>query len=213
VVVRDADYDEVVAYAAASVDHAHELLIQDTSWPGYLDVPSWIVDGYATMFGELDEQLPPVPHQLIVVPTGVGSLLQAALQHYADRPDSAVLAVEPQTADCVVRSIAAGHPVTVPTSFPTIMAGLNCGSVSELAWPIMRERLDAAVAVSDEATRAATRRLHEMGVLAGPCGAAAWAGAERALDTPATREGLGVSEQTRVVLLVTEGYTANPVAL
>jgi diaminopropionate ammonia-lyase len=213
VLLCDEGYDQVVARAAASLEHGNELLIQDTSWPGYTEVPSWIVDGYATMFGELDEQLGSTPHQLVVVPTGVGSLLQAALQHYADRPASAVLAVEPETADCVARSVAAGRPVTVSTSFPTIMAGLNCGSVSELAWPVVRDYLDAAVSVSDAAALSATRRLHESGVMAGPCGAAALAGAARALSTTALRERLGVSDQTRVVLLVTEGYAANPVSL
>lgn len=173
------DYDSAVRRAAASV-RAGDVLVQDTAWRGYTDVPRWVVDGYETLFAEVDGLIRP---DVVVVPTGVGSLLQAALVHYrapsrSHRP--AVVAVEPEGAACVGRSLAAGEPVTVDTG-STIMAGLNCGTVSAIAWPVIAGGLDAAVAVSDDAARAAVADLRELGVDAGPCGAAALAGA-RALD-------------------------------
>ncbi|MFF0269823.1 pyridoxal-phosphate dependent enzyme [Kribbella sp. NPDC004536] len=183
-------YDDTVQLAARSID-GDDVLIQDTAWPGYEEVPRWIVAGYDTLFSEIDEQLPGVP-ELVVVPTGVGSLLQAALEHYRGR--AKVLAVEPTTAACVGASLKAGEPVSVDTSAPTIMAGLNCGTVSSIAWPIIRDHLDAAVAVTDEQARAAMEFLHAHGVPAGPCGAAALAGA-RLATIPASS----------VVLISTEG--------
>jgi diaminopropionate ammonia-lyase len=189
-------YDEAVRLAADSGD----LLIQDTAWEGYEEIPGWIVDGYSTLFAEIDDRL---DVGLVVVPAGVGSLLQAALERYrAEGPRPAVLAVEPVTAACVTTSLAAGRPVSVDTSTPTIMAGLNCGTVSALAWPAVRGGLDAAIGVTDEEVRAAMRELHAAGLLAGPCGAAALAGFRAApLDAP-----------TSVVLVSTEGLAANPVA-
>jgi diaminopropionate ammonia-lyase len=113
-----------------------------------------------------------------------------------------VLAVEPVTAACVTASLAAGHLVSVDTSTPTIMAGLNCGTVSSLAWPAIRDGLDAAIGVTDEEARAAMEQLHAVGLQAGPCGAAALAGFRAApLDPFAT-----------VVLISTEGLAANSAA-
>ena len=126
----------------------------------------------------------------------MGSLLQAALQHYrsaarADRP--AVLAVEPATAACVTASLAAGRPVTVDTSSPTIMAGLNCGTVSEIAWPVISAGLDAAVGVSEDQARSALTDLHSAGLPVGPCGAAALAGLRVAAGDPELAATLGLA--------------------
>ena len=176
-------YDDAVRDAAASTEgRPADLLVQDSAWPGYEQVPGWIVQGYSTLFAEVDEQCR-VPPGLVVVPTGVGSLLQAAVAHYRTlgrehRP--AVLAVEPTTAACVTRSLRAGAPVTVDTSAPTVMAGLNCGTVSFTAWPVIRGGLDAGVGVTDDEARTAVADLRAAGVASGPCGAAALAGVRAA---------------------------------
>jgi diaminopropionate ammonia-lyase len=198
-------YDDTVRIAAASTEgNPDDLLVQDTAWEGYEDVPRWIVAGYSTLFAEIDEQHPDAPG-LVVVPTGVGSLLQAALEHYraagrAQRPD--VLAVEPATAACVTASLAAGTPVSVDADAPTIMAGLNCGTVSSLAWPTVRAALTAGVGVTDDEAAAALTTLEEAGLHVGPCGAAALAGLAAAP--------LALERSTDVVLVSTEGIAANP---
>ena len=80
VVQTDLRYDDVVRTAASSTtNRPADILIQDTAWPGYEEIPHWIVDGYSTMFGEIDAQGGDRAPDLIAVPTGVGSLLQAAL--------------------------------------------------------------------------------------------------------------------------------------
>ena len=56
--VVDADYDGAVMAARADADGAGGgMLIQDTAWDGYEQVPSWIVAGYETLFAEIDAQL------------------------------------------------------------------------------------------------------------------------------------------------------------
>jgi diaminopropionate ammonia-lyase len=208
-------YDQVVQTAARSVDgRPGDLLVQDTSWPGYEDVPRWIVDGYSTLFTEIDDQIDDqidADVDVLAVPTGVGSLLQAALQHYrssarADRP--ALLAVEPATAACVTASLVAGWPITVDTSSPTAMAGLNCGTVSEIAWPVISAGLDAAVGVSEDQARSALTDLHTAGVPVGPCGAAALAGLRVAAGDPELAGALGLGARSVVVLVSTEGIAA-----
>jgi diaminopropionate ammonia-lyase len=203
-------YDKAVARAAKETAEG-DLLIQDTAWDGYEEIPGWIIDGYSTLFAEIDQQLP-APANTVAVPTGVGSLLQAALQHYrtpgrADRPS--VLAVEPATAACVTASLATGSPVTVDTSEPTSMAGLNCGTVSLTAWPAIRESLDAAVGVTDSEAAQALEFLHREGIPVGPCGAASLAGLEAAWAFPEGPDVLGLGPDAVVVLLSTEGAAAN----
>jgi diaminopropionate ammonia-lyase len=205
----DLIYDEVVwAAASSTAGHRGDLLVQDTAWRGYEQIPQWIVEGYGTLFGEIAAELDEPRVQLIAVPTGVGSLLQAALQHYRDpaleqRP--ALLAIEPVTAACITTSLAAGRPVSVDTSEPTIMAGLNCGSVSTIAWPAIRDGLDAGVAVTDDQASAAMHRLNQLGVAAGPCGGAALAGVRTVLDDSDRRAALAISEDSSLVLISTDG--------
>lgn len=187
-------YDAAVGTAAEAAQRAGALLIQDTAWPGYEQIPGWIVEGYTTMLAEIDEHAQP---DLIIVPAGVGSLAQAVVSHYQGRAH--VATVEPDSADCVRRSLVAGHPVTVATG-TTSMDGLNCGTVSSLAWPVLHAGLSAAVAVSDDDARRAVADLTTLGVEAGPCGAASLAGL-RCL--PLNR--LGLDSRSTVVLLSTEG--------
>src|SRR5215468_667361 len=130
------DYDDAVAAARQWAEgQPGSALIQDTAWPGYEQVPGWIVEGYSTLFAELDAQLAETgagPPALVAVPVGVGSLAQAAVAHYRSaagqggataqgRPATSVLSVEPDTAACLLASLRAGTPVTVPTA-STIMA-------------------------------------------------------------------------------------------
>ncbi|HYY09942.1 MAG TPA: diaminopropionate ammonia-lyase [Kineosporiaceae bacterium] len=218
VVVAGGSYDHAVATAAGIAEAEHGLLIQDTSWEGYTDIPGWIVEGYTTLFTEVDDELGVrgvgAP-DLVVVPVGVGSLLQAALAHYRAEGRSrrtAVLAAEATAAACLAPSLQAGHPVTVDTAV-TVMAGLNCGTPSALAWPYIRDGLDAVAAVPDADDLRAAHDLAALGVAAGPCGAASLAAVRLALTGPGSperRQHLGVDEHSTVVLVSTEGVDANP---
>lgn len=213
------NYDATVLAAARFAADTRGVLVQDTAWDGYVEVTGWIVDGYSTLFSEFDAQLDAEGAgrpDLILVPTGVGSLLQAALAHYravnAVR-GTAVVAVEPVAAACVSASLDAGHPVTVESG-ETVMSGLNCGTPSSLAWPIVSAGLDAAAALGDDEAIEAVRHLAALGVDAGPCGHASLAGARLTLrgeGARSRRHQLGLGEDSTIVLTITEGSGANPV--
>lgn len=216
-VVRvEGDYEHAVERADDHTDQDLDgrVLVQDTAWPGYEQVPSWIVEGYRTMFAEIDEALgaaQPEPGgpgaDLVAVPVGVGSLAQAALSHYRAPAWSVaptVLSVEPVSAACALTSLRAGRSTTVTTS-ETTMAGLHCAVLSDLAWPLLRDGCDAAVAIDDDQAELAARDLGEQGVSSGPCGAASLAGVRAALARPERRAALGLTEWSTLVLLNTEG--------
>ena len=202
----DGDYDVAVrAAAAVAAEQPGRALVQDTAWDGYERVPARIVEGYRTLLAEVDVQLD-APPDLVAVPVGVGSLAEAVVRHYrapgAAHP--AVLAVEPDTAACVLASLTADRPTAVPTG-RTVMAGLNCGTVSSSAWPVLRAGCDAAVAVSDEEALRAVGDLDALGVCSGPSGAATLAGVRAVLTDPERRAALALDDHAVVVLLSTEG--------
>jgi diaminopropionate ammonia-lyase len=212
-------YDEAVRLAAEAASGPGAKLVQDAGWPGYEQVPTWVVEGYSTLFAEIDVQLSGAgvaEPALVVIPAGVGSLTQAGVIHYRSRPNSSatgLMTAEPGAAACVLASLVRGEPGTIATG-ETIMSGLNCGTPSMLAWPYLRDGLDAAVAVANGEAALAARELAGYGIPAGPCGGAALAGVRAALTgegAQARRAALALDPDATVVLLSTEGSAANPV--
>ena len=206
--VVNGSYDEAVRQAAASAGEGR-FLIQDTAWPGYERVPAWIVEGYGTIFGELEAQLErPGEIDLALVQIGVGSLAAAATAFFhgwSRRPR--LVGVEPVGADCLLQSARAGHSVTVPGPHRSSMAGLNCGTASSIALPLLLAGMDAFLAVTDERAFEAMRLLALEGIVAGESGAAGLAGLLELRDEPALSGSLGLDGSSRVLLLVTEGAT------
>lgn len=208
--VLDVAYDDAVAQAAALTDADPDaLLIQDTSWQGYEEVPQWIVDGYATLFDEAAEQAAELGSgiDLVIVPAGVGSLAHAAVTFARSLTDCRVVSVEPDVADCIRTSLAAGALTSVATG-ETTMAGLNCGTPAYLAWPDLQRGLLGAVVVDDEAATQAVAELAALHLDAGPCGAAGLA-ALRILAAEPARSQFGLGADTRILLLNTEGASAS----
>lgn len=141
------------------------------------------------------------------VPVGVGSVAHAVTEHFKKSEEghpcrASVLTVEPTTAACLRASLEAGNMVSVSTG-DTIMCGMNCGTVSSTAWPVLKQGVDADVLVTDNAVHVAVEELKQMGINAGPCGASTLA----ALKTVCreARNQLRLNEHSIVVLFCTEG--------
>jgi diaminopropionate ammonia-lyase len=205
VVVVNGTYEEAVGAAEAAAREPGVALVADVGDAG---PARWVIDGYATLFAELAGQ---GEFDVILVPTGVGSLAAAAARFGAEQGVK-VIAVEPVSAACLTASLAAGEPTAVETP-GTAMAGLDCAEVSAAAWPSLRAGICGTVTVGDEQARAAMRELASAGLEIGDCGAAALA-ALRALATEKACEGLrrasGIGPATRALLLATEGPTDRP---
>jgi diaminopropionate ammonia-lyase len=206
-------YDEAVEHAAglATADPG-TLLVSDTSWPGYETVPGWVIDGYSTMFHEIDTQLAEraTYPDLVSVPVGVGSFATAVVRHWrraGRRPR--IVAVEPTDAACLHASLLAGRPTEVPGPHRSVMAGLNCGRLSHIAWPDLRTGIDLAVRVTDALSLDAVRILAAAGVEAGESGAASLAGLFALRDALGHEErtAIGFGPHSTVLLLNTEGTT------
>jgi diaminopropionate ammonia-lyase len=211
--IVDGTYDDAVGRAAQD-GGARCLVISDTSWPGYEEIPHWVMEGYSTIMTEIDDELVRRGEQnpdLIAVQFGVGALAAAVVRHYR-RPNEClrILSVEPLRAACMLASIEAGEIITVPGPHDSIMAGLNCGRPSIIAWPIVSRGIDAFIAIPDERARQAMRALARMGIVAGETGAAGLAGLIELLtgrESTQQRTALGIKGTSRALIFVTEGAT------
>ena len=209
VIVVPGNYDAAVARSAEE-EGPRSAVISDTSWPGYREVPRWVTEGYSTMFAEIDSSLAAAGRRqpdAVVVPIGVGALAAAAVQH-AQRHGSrgTLVGVEPTDAACATASALAGELVTLRGEQHSIMAGLNCGTPSPVAWPLVSRGMTGFLTIGDEWARRAVRELAAVGVEAGETGAAALGG----LDALRDRGGAEALERVfaptaDVLVLVTEG--------
>jgi diaminopropionate ammonia-lyase len=208
------DYDAAVKRAAEEAGDRC-LVISDTSWPGYEATPTRVIEGYSTIFAEIDDALTAnglSQPDAVIVPVGVGALMAAAVRAYRCGPgDGPVLiGVEPGDANCVLASAAAGHLVTVPGPHRSIMVGLNCGTPSPLAFPSVSAGTDAFVSMDDIWAKRAMCELADAGVVAGETGAAALGGLRAMLAEESGRSlaaELGLGRDSTVLLLCTEGAT------
>lgn len=202
VVVTGGSYEEAVVQATRAGREPDAIEIADVGESG---PAQWVIDGYQTLFAEIEAV---GGCDVLLVPVGVGSLAAAAAR-YGAQAGVAIVGVEPTTAACLSASLAAGAPTAVANP-GTTMAGLNCAEISQTAWPSLRDGIHGMVTVTDPEAHAAMRELAAAGLVIGDCGAAALA-ALRALATEpecaALREALGLGQDTRVVLVASEGAT------
>lgn len=210
VTIVDGDYDDAVARSGQEASDTC-LVVSDTSWEGYETIPAQVIEGYTTIFNEVDDAIDAsgLAHpDLVVVPMGVGAFMSAAITHYRsgeNRPT--IVGVEPLDANCVQESAIAGKIAHVPGPHRSIMVGLNCGRPSMIAWPRLSSGIDWFVSVEDDAARQAMIDLADAAVVSGETGAAALAGLEALLADPAGKEALPDPANSTVLVLVTEGAT------
>jgi len=215
VILVEGNYDDCVKFAAHDAIKNGWILISDTAWPGYDIVPRYIMAGYTMLISEGANQWAEPP-DLVIVQAGVGGLACAVIsalveQFQGERPF--IASCEPESAACVLESVRAGTPVVLRGSLETIMAGLSCGTVSSIAWPVLHSGLDACVIITDDECAEAVRSLAqpESGdplILAGESGACGLAALNAILfreDFRPVRESLRLGSQSRVLLINTEG--------
>jgi diaminopropionate ammonia-lyase len=216
VTIVQGTYDDAVERAAACVGPG-VILVSDHGWPGFEEIPSWVAEGYETIFLEVEQQIADrqtAQPDLVLVQIGVGTLASAVVAHFKAEGRATVpvlVGVEPMGAACALRSIEAGKPVMLHAGADaSIMAGLNCGTPSSAAWSALQDGVDAYLAIEDERAREAMRELAAANVVAGESGAASTGGLLELMKGEASRpvrEALEIGPDTAVLLISTEGAT------
>ncbi|MDR2798528.1 MAG: diaminopropionate ammonia-lyase [Treponema sp.] len=219
--VTNLNYDEAVCFAheQASKD-PQGVMVQDTAWDGYEEIPGWIMQGYGTMSYEVHQQLAQcgVSPTHIFVQAGVGSLAGSVqgyfTQVYTESPP-VVTVVEAAAADCLYRSAKVKELVPVGGSLQTIMAGLACGKANTISWQILKQYSACFVSVPDWVAAKGMRVLGaplrgDRQVISGESGAVTTGLLMAMLEHDEyrdLRESLGLHGDSVVVVFSTEGDT------
>lgn len=217
--ITDLNYDEAVRLANRQAEEKGWVMVQDTAWEGYEDIPEWIMQGYGTMGYEAYTQLPEKPTH-IFLQAGVGSMAGAVTGFFAsiygeERP--VITIVEPNKADCVYRTAEAadGKLHFVTGEMNTIMAGLACGEPCSIGWNVLRDYADNFISCPDYMAAQGMRILAspvkgDPQIISGESGAAAFGCVTEIMRDPKyrdIREKLGLNENSRVLFFSTEGDT------
>jgi len=217
--ITELNYDDAVRLARDQAAEKGWILVQDTAWEGYEDIPARIMQGYTTMGLEAFEQLPEKPTH-IFLQAGVGSMAGAiaglfAGLYGADRP--VVTIVEPNKADCIFRTARAddGTLRFVTGEMDTIMAGLACGEPCGIAWEVLRGCADHFISCPGCSGATGMRMLgnpagRDDRVISGESGAACFGCVAEIMTDPELvwlREKLGLDENSKVLFFSTEGDT------
>jgi diaminopropionate ammonia-lyase len=193
--IVDGSYEDAVRACDAQSREQGWQVISDTGYPGYLEIPNWVVEGYQTLFLECE-----CNPDAVFVQAGVGGLLSAAVKYFRSRePAPAIVCVEPEVADGLLESISSrdGTPTVSKGPQNSIMAGLNCREVSLTAWPSIKRGVDIFLAIEDFRTLDAMRLLAAAGIDSGESGAAGLAGLIALRDQ---------FQGQRVLVINTEGH-------
>ncbi|PRY26301.1 diaminopropionate ammonia-lyase [Aliiruegeria haliotis] len=210
----DGNYDDSVRAAQETADRDGWFVVSDTSYPGYMEVPKDVMQGYEIMAAEAFDALEQPPSH-VFLQTGVGGMAaavtaQAKRRWGADRP--AIVLADPDLSACWLESFRAGRPSVIDGDLDTIMAGLACGEVSSLAWEILEPHADAALALPDTSAIREMRMLAaplsgDPAIVAGESAVAGLAGLANVLKVPGASAALGLGPASRVLVFGTEGAT------
>lgn len=212
-------YEEsfLAAQKAASENGWH--MVCDTTFEDYMEIPLTIMQGYGILALEIADQLEKEHGQKVedlshvFLQAGCGGFaaaVMAALMNKCDKKRPRFILVEPEKANCVLKSMEKGSPVFLKGDISTLMGGLEVAEVSLAAWPIMQAYGDAVLAINDQAVGPAMKALSE-GALGGgeiEAGESAVAGLIGALAASCDKElrgALGLNENSKVLVIGTEG--------
>ena len=221
--ITNVNYDDTVRLARAYAAEHKGIVVQDTSWEGYDEVPLHIMQGYTTMGSEIVEQLQAygnIKPTHVFLQAGVGAMAGAMTGFIADyykerRP--LITIVESNQADCIYRTALAndGQLHTVGGALDSIMAGLCCGEPCSLGWRQLAAYADNFVAMPDRAAALGMRVLgspmgSDAAVVAGESGAAGFGLAMAALweqDLAELKRSLQLDAKSVILCISTEGAT------
>lgn len=207
------NYDESVHLAAKSAEKNGWFVISDTSYEGYTEPPRNVMAGYCVMMKEVLNQLdgkPSLTH--VFVQGGVGGLAAAVtayLWQHLGKTMPAVIIVEPELADCLFQSAVRRAPTVVDIEEETLMAGLSCGEVSQLAWQILENGASDFLTIDEDLVVPTMRLLANLdeNIIAGESAIAGLAALIGASTQQKIVESLGINESSHILVLGTEGAT------
>ena len=215
------NYDESVQEAARLAAAHGWQVIADTSYDGYEDIPRDVMQGYGAIAEEIVEQTSAQRGRAgafthVFLQGGVGGMaagLASYFWEYHGPQRPRFISVEPAQADCLLQSAIQGRPAKATGTVDSVMAGLACGETSPLAWRFLQPCVDVFMTIEDEQAIEAMRALaqgseRDTPIVAGESGVAGLAALEWLRSDPQRSEQVGLTAESRVLIISTEGATA-----
>ena len=212
VIIVKGDYDLAVLEAAK---HESKLnwVIQDTAYKNYEKIPGWIIEGYSTLFWEIEKQLSDSKIDVILIQIGVGSLASAIIEFYKHENCNGspiILGIEPLGVACAKESVKVGKIVTINGPYNSIMAGMNCGTISKISWPIILAGIDGFIEVSNDFAIKGMKAFANEGLISGETGASGLGGLLEITEQDngkLFRTQFNLNENSNILIFSTEGAT------
>lgn len=219
--ITDLNYDDAVRLANDKAISIGGVMVQDTAWDGYEEIPLWIMQGYTTIISEIVEQLNGDKPTHVFLQAGVGSFagaIQGYLSHLYEEERPITIICEPHGANCIYKSMEAndGNPHNVTGDLKTIMAGLACGEPNTISWKILRDNSDFSVSCEDSISARGMRVLssplgEDKRVISGESGSVGLGLVTELLDNKEKYKEflneLKLDENSKVLCISTEGDT------
>ena len=211
------NYDDSIAACIKMADENGWQIVSDTSWEGYREIPTQIMAGYTILAAETIQQLEAQKETLthIILQAGCGGMAGALLAYFwkywrDELPE--VIIMESYMSDCVLESMQRDEIYLVDIVDETIMAGLSCGEVSELAWPILRHGASHVLTVGDEGVKPMMRYLAKSegqrpNIVGGECSASGLITLKTMIDNPELAKSANIDKNSVVLIIGTEGAT------
>jgi diaminopropionate ammonia-lyase len=205
------NYDDAVHLADVNANKHKFLTVSDTSYEGYTEVPKDVMQGYTVMVDEAINQMTEKPSH-VFLQGGVGGVAAAVVSFFHETygKDAPIFVIiEPTNAACLLESAKNGKPTVIHGNLETIMAGLSCGEVSMLAWPILKNITTAFFSIPDEPIKDVMRYLSTLSepIIAGESAVAGLTGYLIAQEKEEYRKILNLNKDSKILFFGTEGDT------
>jgi len=204
-VIREGkEYEASLAAAVQAARDKGWQLLSDTSWPGYVDFPRDIMEGYSVMAAEIvaaAAKRTSMPSH-VFLQAGVGGLAAAVAVFLRRAWGEAlkIIVVEPDMAPALQHSIAAGEPV-VTAGGVSSMGRLDCKEPSHLALLALAKTANSFLLVSEREAAQAAAMMDSAGFASTPSGAAGFAGLLKAQSAGA----IGLDARSDALIILSEG--------
>ena len=188
-------------------------IIQDVAWRNYEYVPKLTMAGYSVMIKEISNQ---TKHYIthVFLQAGVGGMAAGMISGIAKyfKRIPKIIVIEPENANCVMKSIKFGSLKKVNIQKQSIMGGMSCAEVSLVPWRILKNAVNNCVSVSDKyvpqtLTMLAKKKFGDKKIIAGECSTPGVISVISCCNDPLVKKKLEINEESNILIIGCEGDT------
>ena len=186
-------------------------IVQDVAWENYELVPKLTMAGYSVMIKEIASQTNEyITH--VFLQAGVGGMAAGAIAGIAKyfKRIPKIVIVEPETADCVLKSIENGFIKKIEIKKESIMGGMSCGEVSLVPWKIIKSSVNLCLSISDDNIAKTVAMLSNCNfgnkkIIGGECSAPGIISLIASCNNNSIKEKLNLDKNSNILLIGCEG--------